>query len=83
MGFRARFFFHSYEEHDRTEHFTSDLIVDGSAVRKTTRPVRIPVKPVSEILKEAAPTVLIVDIEGGELEFLRQARRRRWRNLTI
>jgi FkbM family methyltransferase len=147
MGFRARFFFHSYEEHDvelvdkyirpedsvlelgacigflacvtnrklasRRRHvvveanpnlipwiernkqrnrcsftiknclvsdssdgtfYVHDLIVGGSAVRETTRPVRVPVKPVSEILKEAAPTALIVNIEGGELEFLRQAR---------
>ena len=55
------------------DFFIHDLIVGGSAVRKTGRIVKVPVKAVSAIFKEVSPTVLIVDIEGGELDFLRQA----------
>ena len=55
------------------EFHLHDLIVGGSAVRTTGRSVKVPVKSISTIFEEVSPTVLIVDIEGGELDFLRQA----------
>jgi FkbM family methyltransferase len=54
--------------------YIHDLIVSGSAVRKTGRSVKVPVKSVSAIFKDASPTAIIVNIEGGELDFLRQAK---------
>lgn len=35
-----------------------------------SRPVEVPVVPFSSVVEEFAPTVLIVDIQGGESEFL-------------
>lgn len=53
--------------------YIHDLIVGGSAVRKTKQIVKVPVKDVSALFKYSSPTVIIVNIEGAELDFLRQA----------
>ncbi|WP_241481138.1 FkbM family methyltransferase [Ruegeria sp. ANG-S4] len=43
------------------------------AARKTTREVEVPTVAFEDIKSELSPTVLISDIEGGELEFLENA----------
>jgi len=53
--------------------FIHDLIVGGSAVRKTNNLVTVPVKSVASF-DQFQPTALFINIEGAELEFLQQAR---------
>jgi FkbM family methyltransferase len=49
-------------------------IVGGNAQRVTERPVRVPAKALLQFEKESGPfTALIMDIEGGELEVLKQS----------
>ena len=48
---------------ERFSHSSAQLASD------TTRPVQVPVEPANEHLVETGATVLIVDIQGGEVEF--------------
>jgi FkbM family methyltransferase len=60
-GHRA---FHLSERFSR-----SSLYDDGNAVRT----VSIPVHPIADVLREVRPSVLVVDIQGGEREFFGSA----------
>lgn len=66
--------------HLRTSFLGSSLIDDET---RETRPVEVPTADVEAVLAEFRPDVLIVDIEGGELELLTQTRLRGIRALVI
>ncbi|MGC8001038.1 FkbM family methyltransferase, partial [Salmonella enterica] len=51
--------------------FLGSSLIDSDA-RATTR-VDVPTVSYEEIRRDFAPDVLLMDIEGGELEFLRHA----------
>lgn len=52
--------------------FVHDLIVGGSAQRQTEKKIRVPVKTVEQLEEQHGLrfNVLIMDIEGGEIDFL-------------
>ncbi|MCR9274386.1 MULTISPECIES: FkbM family methyltransferase [Mameliella] len=52
--------------------FLGSSLVDAD--NRQTRPVEVPTAALDEVLREFRPDVLIMDIEGGELEFLEHAR---------
>ena len=52
---------------ERFSHSSAQLGGDG------TRPVEVPVGAVDQHLAEVSPTVLVVDIQGGEVEFFDEA----------
>ena len=56
--------------HLRNSYLGSSLIDTDS---RATRPVEVPTARYGALLAELSPTVMLIDIEGGELDFLRHA----------
>ncbi|QFT59604.1 hypothetical protein FIU94_12290 [Sulfitobacter sp. THAF37] len=56
--------------HIRNSYLGSSLI---DTDKRTTTQVEVPTARYDEVHRDFAPTVLLMDIEGGELEFLRHA----------
>ncbi|MBV7396358.1 FkbM family methyltransferase [Mameliella sediminis] len=61
--------------------FLGSSLVD--AENRNTREVEVPTAALDDVLREFRPDVLIMDIEGGELEFLEQAELRGIRAVVI
>ncbi len=56
------------------DFYLHDLVVGGSANRKTDKKIKVPVKTVSQLERQynLKFDTLIIDIEGGELNFLNE-----------
>ena len=54
------------EDGTTTFYLNEDFWISSMAPQPGTAPVRLPMRSISGLLAEVRPTVLIVDIEGGE-----------------